>query len=179
MSLVEALSQTEVKSMDIALLIWVIALTILVIVGVVWVFDLQARLRRLQRRHERLFTGEEEGDTNVAVALEKLASHLAKTTARTERLVARTEQIDAALAHVVQGVGLVRFRAFQDTGGDQSFSLALADGEGNGIVLSALYGRGATRIYAKPIQSWLSSKALSEEEEQALAEARRVIVGHG
>ncbi len=164
--------------MDIALLIWAVALTVLVIAGIVWVLDLQAGLRQLQRRHEKLFAGEGEEDANVAVALEKLAARLTKTTERTERLVARTEQIDATLAHAVQGVGLVRFRAFQDTGGDQSFSLALADGEGNGVVISALYGRGATRIYAKPVQSWLSPKALSEEEEQALAEARRAVVGH-
>jgi hypothetical protein len=92
--------------------------------------------------------------------------------------VARTGQIDLALAHAVQGVGLVRFRAFQDTGGDQSFALALADGEGNGVVISALYGRGATRIYAKPVQGWLSPKTLSDEEKQALAQVRQVIVGH-
>ncbi|MCK4315716.1 MAG: DUF4446 family protein, partial [Anaerolineae bacterium] len=42
----------------------------------------------------------------------------------------------------------------------------------------ALYGRGATRIYAKPVQGWLSPRTLSEEEEQALAEARRATVGH-
>ncbi|RLC92073.1 MAG: hypothetical protein DRI79_01490 [Chloroflexi bacterium] len=161
--------------MDTALLIWVVALTILVIVGIVWVLDLQARLRRLQRRYESVFTGGE--DASLTVALEGLASRLAETTARTERLVARAEQIDATLAHTVQGVGLVRFRAFQDTGGDQSFALALADGEGNGVVISALYGRDATRIYAKPVQNWLSPKALSEEEKQALAQARQTIVG--
>ena len=163
--------------MDVAVLIWAVALTILVVVGIVWVLDLQARMSRLRNRQEKLFSGGE-ADAGLAVALENLASRLAETTARTERLVARTEQIDAALAHAVQGVGLVRFRAFQDTGGDQSFALALADGEGNGVVLSALYGRGATRIYAKPVQGWLSSKALGEEEEQALAQARQVIVGH-
>ena len=163
--------------MDVAVLIWAVALTILVVVGIVWVLDLQARMGRLRSRQEKLFSGGE-ADAGLAVALENLASRLAETTARTERLVARTEQIDAALAHAVQGVGLVRFRAFQDTGGDQSFALALADGEGNGVILSALYGRGATRIYAKPVHGWLSSKALGEEEEQALAQARQAIVGH-
>ena len=163
--------------MDITLLIWIIALTILVIVGIVWVLDLQARLRQIQSRYEELFAGETEGDANVTVALGNLASRLAETTARTERLVARTEQIDAALTQTVQGMGLVRFRAFQDTGGDQSFALALTDGEGNGTVISALYGRGATRIYAKPIQAWLSDKPLGAEEEQALAEARQTVVG--
>lgn len=156
---------------------WVVALTILVVVGVVWLLDLQARLRRLQSHREGLFVGVEE-DAGLSAALESLASRLSETTARTERLVARAEQIDAALAHTVQGVGLVRFRAFQDTGGDQSFALALADGEGNGVVISALYGRGKTRIYAKPVQGWLSPKPLGEEEEQALAEAKRVVVGH-
>ncbi len=162
--------------MEVALLIWAVALTILVIVGIVWVLDLQARLRQLQHRHENVFAGEE--DASLPAALERLATRLSETTARTERLVARTEQIDLALAHAVQGVGLVRFRAFQDTGGDQSFALALADGEGNGVVISALYGRGATRIYAKPVQGWLSPKTLSDEEKQALAQTRQVIVGH-
>lgn len=164
--------------MDIALLIWVIALTILVIVGVVWVLDLHARLRRLRNQYDELFAGGVEESADLTVALGNLASRLSETTKRTERLVTRTEQIDAALGHAVQGMGLVRFRAFQDTGGDQSFSLALADGEGNGVVISALYGRGATRIYAKPVQAWLSPKPLSEEEERALAEAREVVVGH-
>ena len=162
--------------MEVTLLIWAVALTILVIVGIVWVLDLQARLRQLQHRHENVFAGEE--DASLPAALERLATRLSETTGRTERLVARTEQIDLALAHAVQGVGLVRFRAFQDTGGDQSFALALADGEGNGVVISALYGRGATRIYAKPVQGWLSPRKLSEEEEQALAQARNVIVAH-
>jgi hypothetical protein len=164
--------------MDIALLIWTIAVTILVVVGIVWVLDLQARLGRLQRRHEKLFAGEAEQDAGMAVALQNLADRLSETNARTERLVARAEQIDATLGHTVQGVGFVRFRAFQDTGGDQSFALALADGEGNGVIVSALYGRGATRIYAKPIEGWLSSKPLGEEEEQALTQARQIVVGH-
>ena len=162
--------------MESILLIWAVALTVLVIVGVVWVLDLQARLHRLQDRQEsELIAGDE--DATLTTAVKSLAARLSDTTARTERLMARSEQIDAALIHTVQGVGLVRFRAFQDTGGDQSFALALTDGEGNGVVISALYRRDATRIYAKPIEGWLSPKKLGEEEEQALAEARRRVVG--
>jgi hypothetical protein len=163
--------------MDVALLIWVVALTVLVIIGVVWVLDLQTRMRRLQTRIDKVFAGEIEDDANLTVALGNLAARLEDTNARTERLVARAEEIDAALAHTVQGMGLVRFRAFQDTGGDQSFALALADGEGNGVVISALFGRGKTRIYAKPVQAWLSPILLGEEEKQALVEARQAVVG--
>ena len=159
------------------LLVWSVVLTILFIVGIVWILDLQRRLRWLQQRRDEMFSGAEE-DASLAATVENLAARLSETNARTERLVAQTKQLDDALAHVVQGVGLVRFRAFQDTGGDQSFALALADGEGNGVVISALYGRGKTRVYAKPVQGWLSPKPLGEEEEQALAEARQIVVGH-
>jgi hypothetical protein len=164
------------NSLLIWVLIWTVALTILVIVGIVWMLDLQSRLRRLQRQREPVFD-EEEVDASLSAVVNSLAARLKEANARTDRLAARTEQIDAALSHTVQGVGLIRFRAFQDTGGDQSFALALADGEGNGVVFSSLYGRGGkTRLYAKPIQGWLSTKPLGEEEEQALAEARKQVV---
>jgi hypothetical protein len=159
------------------LLVWSVILTILFIVGLVWILDLQRRLRWLQQRRDEMFSSTGE-DAGLAATVENLAARLSETDARTERLVAQAKQVDDALAHVVQGVGLVRFRAFQDTGGDQSFALALADGEGNGVVISTLYGRGKTRVYAKPVQGWLSPKPLGEEEEQALVEARQIVVGH-
>jgi hypothetical protein len=161
--------------MDVTLIIWAIALTALVIVGVVWVLDLQARLRRIQRRSEAMLAGAGEEDGGMAAAVESLAARVSEATARTEQLAAQTERIDATLTHTVQGVGLVRFRAFQDTGGDQSFALALVDGAGDGFVLSALYGRGATRVYAKPIQGWASPKTLGDEEESAIAQARQAV----
>ncbi|HDQ73843.1 MAG TPA: DUF4446 family protein [Chloroflexi bacterium] len=165
--------------MDIALLIWAIALTILVIFFIVWVFDLQARISRMQKQQKNLFSGEfeEEVDGDVMAAIAKLSARLNETNARTERLVAHSQQVNAVFAHTIQGMALVRYRAFQDTGGDQSFSLALVDGEGNGAVISALYGRGATRVYAKPVDGWQSPKVLSDEEAQALAEARQIVLG--
>jgi len=162
--------------MDIALLIWTVALTILVVIGSVWILDLQARLRRMQQRYQNMLAVE--GEAGASALLESLAARLAETTARTERLTARAEQIDRTLAHTVQGVGLVRFRAFQDAGGEQSFALALADGEGNGAVISMLYRRGEVRLYAKPVQGWLSPNQLGDEEQEALAQVKRKVVGH-
>ena len=160
--------------MDIALLIWSFALSILLVVVAVWAFDLQARLRRLERRYENLFSNEEE--PSCAAALERLNGRFSKTNARTERLVVQMEEIDRTLIRCMQGLGLVRYSAFEDTGGDQSFSLAMVDGEGDGVVVSALYGRDATRVYAKPVKGWTSSRTLAAEEEQALTRARRVVV---
>lgn len=165
--------------MEIALLIWALGLTILLVVGVIWLLDLEGRLSQLRSRYERSFADGGEEDTSLAAALEDLGARFSKANARTERLAARTEQVDQALAHAVQGVGLVRFRAFEDTGGDQSFSVALTDGEGNGIVISALYGRDATRVYAKSVQDWTSPRSLTEEERQALTKARQAITPGG
>jgi hypothetical protein len=160
--------------MEIASLIWSFALSVLLVVVAVWVFDLQARLGRLERRYESLFSSEDE--PNVAAALERLAARFSKMNTRTERLVVRTEEIDRTLMRCVQGMGLVRYSAYDDTGGDQSFSLAMVDGDGDGVVVSALYGREATRVYAKPVEGWASSRTLAEEEEQALTQARHVVL---
>ena len=162
--------------MDSGLLIWTVALSVLVIVGVVWILDLQSRLNRLKERQETVFALAGEEDPSLAAALDSLTTQLAEASARTERVAARVEQAETSVVRAVQGVGLVRFRAFQDTGGDQSFALALADGDGNGVVISALYGRDKTRIYAKPVECWLSPKALGEEEERALTQARQSVL---
>ena len=68
----------------------------------------------------------------------------------------------------IQHVGLVRFNPFEDTGSDQSFAIALLDGERDGVVISSLHGRANTRIFAKPVQGGVSNHALSDEEERAI-----------
>jgi hypothetical protein len=62
-----------------------------------------------------------------------------------------------------------RFNPFKEVGGDQSFSVALLNGKNNGLVISSLYTREGTRIYAKAITNGLSEKhPLTEEEEEII-----------
>lgn len=68
-------------------------------------------------------------------------------------------------------IGLVRFDAFEDTGGGQSFALALIDDEGDGVVLSSLHARQASRLYVKDIRGGVADAPLSSEEERALRQA--------
>ncbi len=157
--------------MEIALVGWSLALTVLVAVGVLWVLDLQGRLRGLEGRFEHLRY--QEGEEASKIPTGPLSAHLSRMNVKTERLARQAEAMERTLLRTVQGVGMVRYSAFEDTGGDQSFSLALVDPEGDGIVLSALYGREETRVYAKPVTSWASNRSLTVEEEGALQEARR------
>lgn len=82
-----------------------------------------------------------------------------------------TEAGDAAKSHL-QKMGFVRFNPFNDTGGDQSFCLAILDGHDTGIVISSLHSREQTRIYAKRIVAGKTEGVeLSREEAEALNRA--------
>ena len=75
----------------------------------------------------------------------------------------------------LQKMGFVRFNPFNDTGGDQSFCLAILDGHDNGIVISSLHSREQTRVYAKEIVAGKPKGVeLSKEEREALREATKV-----
>jgi hypothetical protein len=103
-----------------------------------------------------------------------LGAHLDRVHAlgkEVERLVARTGKLESTSPRAFQRVGLVRFNPFEDTGGNQSFALALLDAEGNGWVLSSLHARSGTRVYAKSIRAGRSDGALSDEETAAIKQA--------
>ncbi len=70
----------------------------------------------------------------------------------------------------VQKVELLRYNPYDDTGGDQSFTLVLLDKKGDGVVLTSLHARSGTRVFAKPIKEGKSLKHRLSEEEQAIVE---------
>jgi hypothetical protein len=72
----------------------------------------------------------------------------------------------------IQQLGLVRYQAYPDVGGDHSFALALLDAQGEGVVVNSLYHRDRCRVYAKPVSAWLSPITLTEEEAEAIRRAR-------
>ena len=77
---------------------------------------------------------------------------------------------EEGLAHF-QKLGLIRFNPFNETGGNNSFSLALLDGKNNGWVMTGLHTRERTRLYVKPIKNLKSEYELSDEEKKALEKA--------
>lgn len=68
-------------------------------------------------------------------------------------------------------IGLVRYDAFEEVGGNQSFALAVYDDKGDGVVLNSIIGRTDCRVYAKPLVGGRSDRSLSEEERKAIEEA--------
>jgi len=85
-----------------------------------------------------------------------------------ERISEELESLKKENKFSIQKVGLVRFNPFKEIGGDQSFSIALLDGNNDGAVITSLYTREGNRIYGKPIKAGLSEYLLSEEEKRAI-----------
>ncbi|MDP3967242.1 MAG: DUF4446 family protein [Nocardioides sp.] len=77
-------------------------------------------------------------------------------------------EVSDALRHL----SVVRYDAFGDMGGHLSWSLALLDDAGSGIVLTSIHGRSEARTYAKNVAGWTSEAVLSPEEEEAISAAR-------
>jgi hypothetical protein len=124
------------------------------------------RVRRLRRRIDELTRGVDGRNLDAV-----LDAHLDKVFAvgrELDDLAGRTAVIEAAGRRAVQRVGLVRFNPFEDTGGNQSFAIALTDSAGNGLIVSSLHSRTGTRLYAKAVSAGRSDGALSAEETEAL-----------
>ncbi|HLK56112.1 MAG TPA: DUF4446 family protein [Chthonomonadaceae bacterium] len=105
---------------------------------------------------------------------EVLTTHLDTvhaTVARMEILEQAVAVLQAQMPSCLQQAHLIRYNAFDDVGGEQSFSLALLDGQGNGVVLTSVYSRMDVRVYAKAIRNGRASHPLSEEETRALRES--------
>jgi hypothetical protein len=142
---------------------------LIALAALIWSFALQRRLNRIQSEASDLLG---EGDAaGVSGMLRTQATALERTAAQTETLAGQVNQLLEITPRALQRVGIVRFNPFSDTGSDQSFAIALLDGQGDGLILSGLYSRGGVRIYAKPVAGGRSEYTLSDEEEQAIGRA--------
>ena len=118
----------------------------------------------------------------LACALAALALRRTRTRSAGEGVEALPEDVHglrqevAALkaesADALRHLSVVRYDAFGDVGGHLSWSLAVLDDAGHGVVLTSIHGRSEARTYAKSISSWSCEQQLSPEEEEAIEHAR-------
>ncbi|GAC1666065.1 MAG: DUF4446 family protein [Candidatus Limnocylindrales bacterium] len=136
---------------------------------IVTAFVQSRRLGHFRRRLDSLTRGSD------GVSLDAVLSSHLETVAAVARdldmLAARSAALEEVTRQAIQHVGLVRFNPFEDTGGNQSFAMALTDATGAGFVLSSLHSRTGTRVYAKAVIGGRADGALSEEEAEALRRA--------
>lgn len=89
-----------------------------------------------------------------------------------KRLEVSTSKVQESAQKHLQKASLVRFNPFGEVGGNQSFAVALLDGQHDGVVISSLHGREGTRIYGKPVKAGQEvGHAFSDEEREAVKKA--------
>jgi hypothetical protein len=138
-------------------------------VVVVGVLALARRVRGLEARLVGLTRGSE--GRSLEAVLDAHLERVHEVARGLEDVAARTAVLEAAQRKAFSRVGLVRYNPFEETGGNQSFALALLDANGDGWVLSSLHARTGTRIYAKSVVKGRSDAAVSEEESAAIKQA--------
>ena len=146
-----------------------LALAGAVVVLLVWLALLQRSHAALRRRLRRVLPAGE------AVTLDQvLEQQLERVDTLGQRLDALNKlhhELEELTNRTIQKVGVIRYNPFADSGGDQSFAIALLDSMGNGVVISSLHSRTDTRVFAKPVQAGRSRYPLSDEEQEAIKKA--------
>ena len=125
-------------------------------------------LRRVRASQQVLVGGGKDDLVDFAVSLQGRIDdlHLA-----VDEVAAGLARVDRRVDEAIAKTSIVRYDAYEGTGGQQSASVALLDGARSGIVVSAIQGRDYARIYMKELEHGRASVALSPEEEEAVERA--------
>ena len=160
----------ELSQMVLNNLMFIVAgLGVLVVIMYMLILNLYLELRRMKKRYKKMMTGVDSG--NLERMLIGHIDEVKRVKEQNDALEVENQKLDGLLQQALTRVGMVRYRAFEDMGGDLSYAVAMLDAHNNGVILSSVFGREGSQAYAKPIENGSSSYKLTEEEQQALREA--------
>lgn len=92
---------------------------------------------------------------------------------RNKAITAHAINLDTRISHALRNVQTLRYKAFDAGGSNQSFSIALVNEKGNGVVISSLHTHNRMSTFAKPIIDYKSTYELTEEELHVLEESKK------
>ncbi len=125
-------------------------------------------LRRVRRAQLAVLGGGKADLVDFSVSLQGRIDDLHRVV---DEIAAAVARVDRRVDDTVSKTAIVRYDAFEGSGGHQSASVALLDSARTGVVLSAIQGRDYARIYVKELDRGRASVALSQEEQEAVDRA--------
>lgn len=144
----------------------ILVLSILLVLLLISQLILFNRFKDVTRKYRLLTRGASGAD--LEEMLHGYANNVINLEQQEQKHGKELEVLKEQIAQCIYNPGLIRFNAFDNMGSDLSFSLAFLDRRGDGVVLTGLYGRDETRVYAKPIRKGTSDYSLTEEEIKAV-----------
>jgi Protein of unknown function (DUF4446) len=140
----------------------------LAVLGLLLALVLNRSLRRMRAAQETVIGGGRADLVDFAVSLQGRIDDLLRAV---DEVAAGLGRVDRRIDDSVSKTAIVRYDAYENSGGHQSASVALLDAGRTGVVLSAIQGRDYARIYVKEIDRGHASVALSPEEQEAVDRA--------
>ncbi|WZL73146.1 DUF4446 family protein [Clostridiaceae bacterium 35-E11] len=128
------------------------------------------KLSRLEKKYQSLSQNME--GKNLEEIIYQYYEKIDNLDIQINQITGKIEEIQENLLHCVQKIGMVQYNAFEDVGGNLSFSIALLDKQNNGFIVSSLYSRNNHVVYGKPIKKGKATQNLSAEEVQAIDRAK-------
>jgi uncharacterized protein DUF4446 len=141
------------------------AVAVLALIGCVF---LSQRVRRLQGGQKAVLGGASHDMVDFAVSLQARIDDLHRAV---DEVASGLSRVDRRVDGAITNTAVVRYDAYEDTGGKQSASFAFLDATRTGTVVTAIQGRDYARIYVKDIERGTASVALSPEEQTAVERA--------
>lgn len=147
--------------------VWIMVAALSVVV--LWLAVLTGLIKRLLKQRRKLAKAVKED--NLAEVISSCLRDIEKLEDQINSLGEGQLRTAEGLKGVIQRVGVVRYDAFGDIGGQLSYSVALLNQYGDGVVVTSLNGRRESRGYGKPVEKGKSRYDLSKEEKEAIAKA--------
>lgn len=157
------MSFSSTTAAAIAIAAAVVALVAVAVCVAAWL-----KLRHVRQAQQVMLGGGREDLVDFAVSLQGRIDDLHRAV---DEIAAGLARVDRRVDDSFARASIVRYDAYEGTGGHQSASLALLDGGRSGVVVSAIQGRDYARIYMKELDHGRASIALSPEEEEAVERA--------
>lgn len=144
----------------------IVALSVAVFILTIVVILLNKKINKINLAYKRTFR--KGRANNLEQLIEENFELMENATKITQRATEEMAKLETKMARCIQNVGMVKYRAFQQTGPELSFSLALLDENKDGFVITNLFGKQNCSVYSKPIINGNSNHLLSAEEKEAL-----------
>ena len=147
-----------------------VLILLLIVSGVLATFLLGLTIYfvNLKRRVDVFF---QKGEENLEKTLLSQLKGLEEQEKDIKKIFEEISQLKEKSQKSFQKIGLIRFNPFKNVGSDQSFSIAMLDLNNDGFVITSIYDREGSQIYAKPVKSGKSKYSLSKEEKEVIEKA--------
>lgn len=149
---------------------FLIVLSVIVILLIIGLVVVIIKFNKISKKYTEFMKKLGNGK-NLEEDLENYMYRVERVEKQNAEILNYIKNVDNDLSKCIQKIGIVRYNAFQDTGSDLSFALALLDEKNNGVVLNGIYSREMSNIYAKPVENGKSKYTISEEEGLAIEKA--------